>query len=129
APLIAWISTRGRTGERVALGWNVVGLLALLNAVALVALTTPALNLIHSEVPDVAIGAFPFTYIAGFFAPLAMALHALSIRSLRARLRSTRHLRAPATASRSPYQTQLNQINQTLPGRKAMKSLLFPIMA
>ena len=99
APLIAWISTRGRRGERLALGWNVVGLLTLANATTLSALTAPGLNLIHSEVSNMAIGAFPFTYIAGFFAPLAMALHALSIRALRAQLRSTRPLSAPAIAT------------------------------
>ena len=99
APLIAWISTRGRWGERLALGWNVAGLLTLANAIVLGALTAPGVSLIHSEVPNVAIGAFPFTYIAGFFAPLAMALHALSIRALRAQLRSTRPLSAPAMAT------------------------------
>jgi hypothetical protein len=98
APLIAWISTRGRWGERLSLGWNIVGLLSLANAITLGALTAPGLNLIHSEVPNLAIGAFPFTYIAGFFAPLAMALHALSIRALRAGLRSTPPLRVPAIA-------------------------------
>jgi hypothetical protein len=87
APLIAGISTRGRWGEWLALGWNVVGLLTLTNAITLSALTAPGLTLIHSEVPNMAIGVFPFTYIAGFFAPLAMALHALSIRGLRAGLR------------------------------------------
>ena len=98
APLIALVSTRGRWGERLALGWNVVGLITLANAITLAALTAPGLNLIPSEVPDLAIGAFPFTYIAGFFAPLAMALHALSIRGLRAALKSTRPLRTPAIA-------------------------------
>jgi hypothetical protein len=98
APLIAWISTRGRAGEQLALAWNVVGLLTLANAITLSALTAPGLNLIHSEVPNVAIGVFPFTYIAGFFAPLATALHALSIRGLRAGLRSTRPLTAEAIA-------------------------------
>lgn len=98
APLIAWLSTRGRSGEQLALGWNVVGLLTLTNAITLSALTAPGLNLIHSEVPDAAIGAFPFTFIAGFFAPLALALHALSIRRLRTELRNTRHLKAPAIA-------------------------------
>ncbi len=98
APLIAWLSTRGRWGERLAFGWNVVGLITLANAITLGALTAPGLNLIHGEVPNVAIGAFPFTYIAGFFAPLAMALHALSIRGLRTGLRSRRPLRAPAIA-------------------------------
>ena len=98
APLIAWLSTRGRWGERLALGWNVLGLLTLANAITLGALTAPGLNLIRGEVPNVAIGAFPFTYIAGFFAPLAMALHALSIRDLRAELRSTQPLSARAIA-------------------------------
>lgn len=69
APLIAWTSTRGHWGERLALGWNVAGALTLANAITLGALTAPGLNLIHAEVPNVAIGAFPFTYIAGFFAP------------------------------------------------------------
>jgi hypothetical protein len=98
APLISWIATRGRRGELLALGWNVVGLLTLANAITLSALTAPGLNLIHSGVPNTAIGAFPFTYIAGFFAPLAMALHALSIRALRAGLKSTQPLPAPAIA-------------------------------
>jgi hypothetical protein len=98
APLIAWISTRGRRGEWLTLGWNVAGLLTLVNAITLSALTAPGLNLIHSEVPNMAIGACPFTYIAGFFAPLAMALHSLSIRALRAGLKSTRPLTAPAIA-------------------------------
>jgi hypothetical protein len=98
APLIAWISARGRWGERLALGWNVVGLFTLANAITLGALTAPGINLIHSEVPNLAIGLFPFTYIAGFFAPLAMALHAVSIRGLRAELRSTRSVRSPAIA-------------------------------
>ena len=98
APLIAWLSTRGRWGEWLALGWNILGLLSLASAITLGVLTAPGLNLIHSEVPNVAIGAFPFTYIAGFFAPVAMALHALSIRALRAQLRSSRLLAAPAIA-------------------------------
>ena len=98
APLIAWTSTGGHWGERLALGWNVAGALTLANAITLGALTAPGLNLIHAEVPNVAIGAFPFTYIAGFFAPLAMALHALSVRGLRAGLRSTPPLSAPAIA-------------------------------
>jgi hypothetical protein len=89
APLVAWISIRGRQGKWLALGWNAAGLLTLANAITLSALTAPGLNLIHSDVPNTAIGIFPFTYIAGFFAPLAMALHALSIRGLRAGLRST----------------------------------------
>jgi hypothetical protein len=89
APLIAWVAIRGRTGQRLAIGWNVLGLVALANIMVRAALTAPgAMNLIHSEVPNLAIGIFPFTFIAGFFAPLAVVLHVLSIRALRQALRS-----------------------------------------
>ena len=40
------------------------------------------MNLIHLEVPNLAIGMFPFTFIAGFCAPLAVVLHVLSISAL-----------------------------------------------
>lgn len=89
APLMAWVATKGRTGQSLALGWNVLGLLALANVMVRAALTAPgAMNLIHAEVPNLAIGIFPFTFVAGFFAPLAVVLHVLSIRALRHALRS-----------------------------------------
>jgi hypothetical protein len=85
APFIALIATRGAAGRRVALVWNVVGLLSLLNVAARAVLTAPGpLNLIHAELPNVALGQFPFTYIPGFMAPLAMMLHVLAFRALRA---------------------------------------------
>ena len=87
APLIAWLSTRGRPGLRLALAWTVLGLLALANIAVRSALTAPGpLNLIHAEVPNLALGTFPFMFIPGFFAPLAVVLHVFAIRSLRARL-------------------------------------------
>jgi hypothetical protein len=85
APLVAWLSTSGRLRPRAAIAWNALGLLALANIIARSALTAPgALQFIHSEVPNLAIGTFPYTFIAGFFAPLAVLLHVLSIRHLRA---------------------------------------------
>jgi hypothetical protein len=85
APLIAMIATRGLAGRRLALAWNVVGLLSLLNVAARAMLTAPGpLNPIHAELPNVAMGMFPFTFIPGFMAPLAMALHVLAFRALRA---------------------------------------------
>ena len=86
APLAAWISTRGHLGRRLALGWTLVGLLALANVAIRAVLTTPGpLHLIHAEVPNLSVGTFPFTYIAGFFAPLAVTLHVLALRALLAR--------------------------------------------
>jgi hypothetical protein len=84
APLIAWLSTRGRWGLKLALAWNALGLLALLNVVTRAVLTAPGpLHLIHTEVPDRMISTFPFLLIPGFFVPLAVVLHVLAIRSIR----------------------------------------------
>jgi hypothetical protein len=53
AALIAWLSTRGRLGARVALSWNVPSLFALTNVVIRAVLTSPGqFNLIHTEVPN-----------------------------------------------------------------------------
>jgi hypothetical protein len=88
APVIAWLSMRGWWGQRLALFWNVVGLLSLANIVTRAVLTAPGpLNLIHAEVPNRMIGTFPFMFIPGFFVPLAVVLHVLAIRSI------TRHAR------------------------------------
>ena len=98
APIVAWGYWRGHIGERAALAWNVVGLALLANIALRALLTAPGpLNLVHAEIPNIAIGTFPFTYIPGFFAPLALVLHVLAIRALRDRLRY-RDLSVPQAA-------------------------------
>jgi hypothetical protein len=88
APVIAWLSTRGRLGLRFAFVWNVVGLLALANVVTRAVLTTPGpFNLIHAEVPNLMFGTFPFMFIPGFFVPLAVVLHLFALRVIGGRLR------------------------------------------
>ena len=90
APVIAWIATRGTGGRRIALIWNVVGLASLLNVAARAVLSAPGpLNFVHGDVLNTALGTFPFTYIPGFMAPLAMMLHVLTFRALRSRGRAT----------------------------------------
>ena len=83
APVAAWLVGRGPTGRKIAAAWNLIGLLSLANIVTRAVLSAPGpLNLIHAEVPDQAILLFPFTYIPGFMAPLALALHVLAFRAL-----------------------------------------------
>jgi hypothetical protein len=83
APLIAWLSTRGRSGMKLALIWNVLGLLSLTNVVIRAVLTAPGpFNLIRAEVPNLMIGTFPFIFIPGFFVPLAVVLHVLAVRAI-----------------------------------------------
>lgn len=84
APFIAWMFTTGHLGNRLALAWNALGLLTLANVAIRSVLSAPGLlHIIHAEVPNVAMGTFPFTFIPGFFAPLAAVLHVLAIRALR----------------------------------------------
>lgn len=83
APLAAWAATRGPAWRRLLLGWNVLGLISLANVASRAVLTAPGpLNLIHAEVPDLAIITYPFTSIPGFMAPLAVLVHILAIRSI-----------------------------------------------
>jgi hypothetical protein len=61
APVVAWLSMRGRMGMKLALIWNLLGLLSLVNVVTRAVLTAPgALNLIHGEIPNLMLGTLPF---------------------------------------------------------------------
>lgn len=89
APLVAGLLASRKISDRTALAWNVIGIAMLANVAARGALTTPGpSHLIPTEVPNTAIGTFPFTYIPGLMVPLALVLHVLSIRALRWRMRS-----------------------------------------
>lgn len=83
APIVAWVATTGTLGQRIAYGWNVVGLLSFFNVVVRAVLSAPGpQNLIHTEVPNLAFVYFPYGLIPGFIAPLAFALHILTFRAL-----------------------------------------------
>lgn len=100
APVAAWLSTRGRLGERLALAWNVLGGLSLLNVIARAMLTAPgSLHGIDAEVPNIGLGLFPYSFIPGFMAPFAMLLHVLAFRTFAARREPGRTTREGAPAS------------------------------
>lgn len=102
APVAAWLSTRGRLGERLALAWNALGSLSLLNVVVRAMLTAPGpLHGIDAEVPNIGLGLFPYSFIPGFMAPLAMLLHVLAFRAFAARRDPGRTARNAAVASPS----------------------------
>lgn len=90
APLVAFIANHARIGRPFALFWSIAGLISLANVATRALLTAPGpLNLIHAEVPNLAIGTFPFSYIPGFLAPLALILHVLALRDLSGRRRAS----------------------------------------
>lgn len=88
APFAAWAASRGGSW-RWLIGWNVLGLISLANVASRAVLTAPGpLNLIHAEVPDLGIITYPFTWIPGLMAPLAVLLHVVAIRSIAGRSRA-----------------------------------------
>jgi hypothetical protein len=98
APVIAWLIASRRISDRLALGWQVAGIALLANVAARAVMTSPGpLNLLATEVPNMAIGTFPFTFIPGLMVPLALLLHVLSIRALRARGSLAGHRPDPLT--------------------------------
>lgn len=83
----------GRPGSlRAALLWNIFGMVDLVLAVTMGALTSPgALQRFAFDHPNLAVGAYPTAIIPAFTVPTSLVLHVLSLRQL---FRRTR----PATA-------------------------------
>ena len=68
----------------VALLYNAVGLLLLLNVVSIAVLSMPTpLRAFHNEPAVTMIAQFPFIYLPGFLVPLAYTLHIFSLRQWR----------------------------------------------
>lgn len=67
----------------LAIGWNLLGVLDLVNAIVLGALTAP--GPIQRIVPDHVsiVGTYPLVLIPAFGVPLSILLHAASLRQLR----------------------------------------------
>ena len=82
-PVALLLRSDARGAVGLAVAWNVLGILDLVNAVSIGALTTPGpLQLI---VPDRvnAVAAYPLVLIPAFAVPLSLLLHATSLRQLR----------------------------------------------
>jgi hypothetical protein len=98
APVIAWLSLKGKAGLGLAFVWNILGLVALANIATRSLLTSPGpMHMLHTEVANLAFGRFPYTFVPGFFAPFAVILHVLALRSLRVKMAHLRHSRATTT--------------------------------
>jgi len=81
--------------RRLALWWNVAGILILVNTVLHAILATPTrFQLFLTSPPNTFIASFPYVWLPGFLVPLAWALHVLSIRQLARAPRPTGRLRA-----------------------------------
>ncbi len=86
APLVAYFCfVRRAWPERVAVWWNVAGIVILLNVVVHAQLSAPTrFRMFETDPPTTFIGDLPYIWLPAFLVPLAWLLHALSLRQLRA---------------------------------------------
>ena len=84
APLVGrWCLTRRARPPRLAVGWNVAGILVLLSVVVHAQLSAPTSFRVYlTEPPLTFIAYVPWIWLPAFLVPLAWGLHALSIRQL-----------------------------------------------
>jgi hypothetical protein len=81
------VASQARSTVGIAVAWNVLGILDLVDAIALNAVANPAGS---PTAPDL-VAVFPLVLIPAFGVPLSLLLHALSLRQLRrAKTASTR---------------------------------------
>lgn len=84
APIVGYLALRGKISRKVMVLWNVIGIALVVHVAARGVLTTPAIAALASDVPNHAIGMFPYTFIATFFVPAALVFHTLALRKLAA---------------------------------------------
>ena len=81
---VAWLClVRCAWPPRVAVAWNVAGIVILANVVlhALLSAPTP-FQMLRTEPPTTIITTLPYIWLPGFLVPLAFSLHAASLRTL-----------------------------------------------
>jgi hypothetical protein len=100
-PIATAIASRRPGSTRATLLWNAFGLGDLVLAILLGALTSPGpLQHLSFEHPNLGIGAYPYAIIPAFIVPGSFVLHALSLRQLLKRPRSSDMI-SPASIRRS----------------------------
>lgn len=84
APFIAYYCFVKKSWSlKVALGWNIAGLLLLANIVVVAILSTPyPFRQFMNEPANTVIFYFPFIWLPGFVVPFALLLHLIAIRRL-----------------------------------------------
>lgn len=79
APVVALVAVARPDWRRAYQAWNLLGLALVINAMA-----QAMISFAGHGTESMAIGRFPFAYVPGFLAPLAVALHVLTFKALAA---------------------------------------------
>jgi len=86
-PIAYYVYAGARNARTLAIGWNILGVLDLVNAVGIGILSAPGpLQLIIPDVPNALVGTYPTVMIPAFAVPSSIIFHALSLRQI-ARMR------------------------------------------
>jgi hypothetical protein len=78
---VAYYAFRNKLSQRFILGWNIFGLILLVNIVVIAILSTPLpVRVFMNEPANTVIAYFPFVWLPGFVVPVAYVMHFISIR-------------------------------------------------
>ncbi|KUG06584.1 hypothetical protein [Solirubrum puertoriconensis] len=101
APIIAYFCFVRRSWPwQVAFGWNIAGLLILVNIVTIAFLSAPLpIRYFFNEPANTIVARFPMVWLPCFVVPLAYTLHVLSMRQLLRRAAAARVPTPPHAAS------------------------------
>jgi hypothetical protein len=103
ALLLAPVIARGRAPKWLIFGWNVLGVLLLLNILAVAALSTPTvLRRFHDEPANVFVEQFPFIWLPTVLVVTAIWGHIVIFRALRALQGGASLARTTSAARRAP---------------------------
>ena len=82
-PFSYWCFRKGRNNVKLAVIWNIAGILLLLNilTVAILSMPTP-LRYFMNEPANTIVGEFPYTYLPGVLVVIAYTMHVFSLRQL-----------------------------------------------
>lgn len=83
APLIAWLYQHQKISSAVAIIWNIVGIIMLLNIVTIAILSMPTpFRIFMNEPANTVVTKFPIVWLPMLLVPLAYWLHLLSLKQL-----------------------------------------------
>ncbi|WP_420582673.1 hypothetical protein [Reichenbachiella sp.] len=84
APLAAYLAfARGRINRKLAIAWNVFGLVLLANILVIAVLSMPTpLRIFMNEPANTEVGKFPVIFLPAILVPIAFYFHAFSIKQL-----------------------------------------------
>jgi hypothetical protein len=82
-PVGYWVATKRSSAKRLAIAFNVIGLVLLLNILVLAVLSMPTpIRYFMNEPANTIVAQFPYILLPGVLVPVAYGLHILSIRQL-----------------------------------------------